>query len=60
MIVTAATGFYYYFKVLRAMYWEKPQPGVPALQVPLCTGIVLALCAIALIYMGTMPLLTLG
>ncbi|MBO5683449.1 MAG: NADH-quinone oxidoreductase subunit N [Akkermansia sp.] len=60
MVVTAAAGFYYYFKVLRAMYWEKSQPGVPALQVPLCTSIVLALCAIALIYMGTMPLLTLG
>lgn len=60
MVVTAAAGFYYYFKVLRAMYWEKPQPGIPALQVPLCTAIVLTLCAIALIYLGTMPLLTLG
>ena len=57
MVLTAATGFYYYFKVLRAMYWEKPQPGVPALRVPLCTAVVLTISAIALIVLGTMPLL---
>ena len=57
MIVTAATGFYYYFKVLRAMYWEQPEPGTPALRVPLCTGIVLSLCALGLIILGTRPLL---
>ncbi len=57
MVVCAAVGFYYYFKVIRAMYWEKPQPGTPALQVPLCTGIVMSLCVIALIILGTRPLL---
>ena len=57
MVITAATGFYYYFKVLRSMYWEKPQPGVPALRVPLCTGVVLTISAIALIILGTLPLL---
>ena len=60
MIITAATGFYYYLKVVRAMYWEKPQAGEKPLQVPLCTGIVLTLCVLALIYLGTMPLLVLG
>ena len=57
MVITAAMGFYYYFKVIRAMYWEQAQPGHKALQVPVCTGIVLTLCALALIYLGTMPLL---
>ena len=57
MVITAATGFYYYFKVIRAMYWEKAAPGAQPLQVPLCTGIVLTLCVLALIYLGTMPLL---
>ncbi len=57
MVLTAAMGFYYYFKVIRAMYWEKADPGHQALQVPVCTGIVLTLCALALIYLGTMPLL---
>ena len=32
-------------------------PGDQPLQVPLCTGIVMTLCVIALIYLGTMPLL---
>ena len=57
MIITAAAGFYYYFKVLRAMYWENPQPGTEPLRVPLCTAIVLTICALALIYLGTRPLL---
>ena len=43
-----------------AMYWEKAQAGEKPLQVPLCTGIVLTLCVLALIYLGTMPLLVLG
>ena len=60
MIITAATGFYYYFKVIRAMYWEKPQAGDKPLCVPLCTGIVMTLCVLALIYLGTMPLITMG
>ena len=60
MVITAASGFYYYFKIIRAMYWEKPQDGAKALQIPLCTGIVLTLCALALIYLGTMPLLIQG
>ena len=57
MVITAALGFYYYFKVIRAMYWEPAEPGHKPLQVPLCTGIVLTLCALALIYLGTLPLL---
>ena len=60
MIICAAAGFYYYFKVLRAMYWEKPQAGDAPLQVPMCTAIVLTICALTLIYLGTMPLLLLA
>ncbi len=60
MVVTAASGFYYYFKVIRAMYWEKPQTGDKPLCVPLCTGIVMTICVLALIYLGTMPLITLN
>ena len=60
MIITAATGFYYYFKIIRAMYWGTPEPGVKPLQVPLCTAIVLTGCVLALLYLGTMPLLVQG
>lgn len=57
MIICAAAGFYYYFKVLRAMYWEKPQPGDKPLQVPGLTLTVLTLCAITLLYLGSIDLL---
>ena len=60
MVITAAAGFYYYFKVIRAMYWAKPESGDKPLQVPLCTGIVLTICAITLLYLGTVPLLIRG
>ena len=57
MIIGAAAGFYYYFKVLREMYWEKPQEGDKPLQVPMVTAAVLTGCAIALIWLGTSPLI---
>ncbi len=57
MVLCATAGFYYYFKVLRAMYWEKPQPGDEPLKVPAVSAGVLTACAILLILHGTMPLL---
>ncbi len=57
MIVGAAVGFYYYFKVLREMYWEKPQDGDKPLNVPVITAAVLTGCAIAIIWLGTEPLI---
>lgn len=56
MIICAAAGFYYYFKIIRAMYWEKPQPEDTPLQVPFCTGLVLTICAISLIILGSWSL----
>ncbi len=58
MVLCATAGFYYYFKVIREMYWEKPQPADKPLQVPVVTAGVLAGCAILLIALGTWPLLT--
>ena len=26
-VLGAAAGFYYYFKIIRSMYWESPEPG---------------------------------
>ena len=57
MIVCAAAGFYYYFKALRFMYWEKPQANdVPVVFPPVCTC-VLALGTLLLIVLGVTPLL---
>ncbi len=57
MIVCAAAGFYYYFKVLRAMYWEKPQADDKPLCVPGVTVGLLTVCALGLILLGTLPLI---
>lgn len=57
MAICAAAGFYYYFKVLRAMYWEAPQEeDAPVRFSPVCTA-VLALGAVALVAAGTLPLI---
>ncbi len=57
MVICAAAGFYYYFKVLRAMYWDKPQEDdAPVSFSPLCTA-VLAIGTLLLIVLGVMPLL---
>lgn len=57
MVVCAAAGFYYYFKVLRAMYWEKPLEGDKPLQVPGVTATVLTVIAVMLIVLGVYPLI---
>lgn len=56
MIVCAASGFYYYFKVIRSMYWEKPQDGDKPLCVPCITAVVMAACVIFLLGAGILPL----
>ena len=57
MIICAAAGFYYYFKVLRAMYWEKPQEDdAPVTFSPLCIA-VLTVGTLMLIALGVTPLL---
>lgn len=57
MVICAAAGFYYYFKVIRAMYWDKPMADDKPLCVPVCTAAVLTASTLALIILGTWPLL---
>lgn len=56
MIVCAAAGFYYYFKVIRAMYWERPLAEDKTVGIPFATGLVLTVCTAALLALGTGPL----
>ncbi len=57
MVVCAAAGFYYYFKVMRAMYWETPQDGdQPVTFSPICTGVLTA-AALIILLLGTVPLI---
>lgn len=49
MIVCAASGFYYYFKVIRSMYWDKPAENAEPVQVPVISGVMLAAFSIFIV-----------
>ena len=56
MIICAASGFYYYFKVIRSMYWDKPEEDADPVQVPVISGVMLAAFSIFIVLGGLMPL----
>jgi NADH-quinone oxidoreductase subunit N len=53
-IVTVAAGFYYYFKVVAAMYWQEPNDSTPIRMSPL-TGISVIALAAFVIILGVFP-----
>ena len=55
-VVTVAAGFYYYLKVVRAMYWQQPaDPDAPEIEVgALAKFTIAALCAL-IIWLGVYP-----
>lgn len=57
MILCASAGFYYYFKVLRAMYWEEPEQGAAPVRFSPVSLVLLTLSAVALLAFGTLPLI---
>lgn len=56
MIVCAATGFYYYFKVIRAMYWVSAREEDSPVRIPFISGLVMALCVLVILILGIFPL----
>ena len=57
MIICATAGFYYYFKVLRAMYWEKPAEDDAPVSFSPTSLTLLSISALGLIGVGTLPLI---
>jgi NADH-quinone oxidoreductase subunit N len=55
-VITVAAGFYYYLKVIRAMYWQQPaNPDAPEIEVgPLAKTTIALLCAL-IIWLGVYP-----
>lgn len=55
-VIAVGAGFYYYLKVIRAMYWQQPaNPNAPAIETsPLTTFTIAALCAL-IIWLGVYP-----
>jgi NADH-quinone oxidoreductase subunit N len=52
--VTVAAGFYYYFKVIRAMYWQQPACG-ETIPVPLLSRLLIALLGAGILALGIYP-----
>jgi NADH-quinone oxidoreductase subunit N len=52
--VTVAAGFYYYFKVIRAMYWQQPAEETP-ITTPASLKLLIAVLGAAIIAFGVYP-----
>jgi NADH-quinone oxidoreductase subunit N len=54
-VATVAAGFYYYFKVIRAMYWEQPAANSTAIPVSGLTRVTMTLLVAAIVVLGIYP-----
>lgn len=52
--ISVAAGFYYYLKVVKAMYWNAPREDKP-IQVPIITRLVLILLTAGILVLGVYP-----
>jgi NADH-quinone oxidoreductase subunit N len=53
--VGAASGFYYYFKIIRAIWWEAPADGAKPLLLPQITRTCVVAMTIATLVLGVWP-----
>jgi NADH-quinone oxidoreductase subunit N len=54
-IVGVVISLYYYFAVIRVMYWAKDPPDLSPIVVPGRVQIPLAVCIVAMVYLGVTP-----
>lgn len=59
-VAGAAAGFYYYFKVVRSLYWNAPAPDAPALTISQPLKVVIVLLILATLLFGVFPQPVLG
>ncbi|BCU79813.1 NADH-quinone oxidoreductase subunit N [Luteolibacter sp. LG18] len=53
--IAAAAGFYYYFKTIRAMWWQPSAEGAKALVLPTVTRVVVAVLTVLVLLLGVWP-----
>ena len=53
--IAAAAGFYYYFNVIRALWWAAPADDAPAIVLPCISRICIAVLTIATLVLGFWP-----
>jgi NADH-quinone oxidoreductase subunit N len=55
-VITVAAGFYYYLKVIRAMYWQQPaNPDAPEIPVGGPAKLTIAVLCALIIWLGVYP-----
>lgn len=55
-VITVAAGFYYYFKVIRAMYWQQPaDPAAPEIPVGITARLTIAILCALILWLGIYP-----
>jgi NADH-quinone oxidoreductase subunit N len=54
-VIGVVISLYYYFAVIRVMYWAKDPPDLSPIVVPARVQIPLAVCMVGMLYLGIMP-----
>jgi NADH-quinone oxidoreductase subunit N len=54
-IVGVVISIYYYFGVIRAIYWGTQQVDAPAIEIPLATRVSLGVCVAGMLFLGVYP-----
>jgi len=53
--VGAAAGFYYYFKLIRSMWWNEPASGAPTIKLPQISRISVMVLTVLVVVLGFWP-----
>lgn len=59
-VISVASGFYYYLKVVRAAYWQPAAEGTSPIETPSATKLILGLLGVAMVVLGIFPQLVLN
>lgn len=55
LVLNSALGAYYYLRIIVMMYMREPRGEVPVTPLPVATGLAIAICLLATLYLGVMP-----
>jgi len=55
LVLNSALGAYYYLRIIVMMYMREPRGEVPVSPVPAATGLAIAMCVLATLYLGVVP-----
>jgi NADH-quinone oxidoreductase subunit N len=55
LVLNSAVGAYYYLRIIVVMYMQEPRGQVRIAPVPAATGLAIALCVLATLYLGVLP-----